>query len=178
MSGARIEVLCSNEQEEVEIDTDLAAALAREVLELQGVVTASELSLVFVDPDTIWELNERYRGVDGPTDVLSFAIEDGEARAGQWPDGGGKDHPAILLGDVVIAPAIARQNAATRAGDRGHDGSVADEVALLIVHGILHILGYDHEIEAEAEKMEGLEGALLERVYAPLKVAGTRGLAG
>ncbi len=178
MSEPQIAVFCTNEQEEVNVDTELAGELAREVLQLQGLTAPAELSVVFVDSDTMAELNERYRGTSGHTDVLSFAIEDGRGFGRDRPDAGAAGFPSVLLGDVVVAPAVALQNAAARAGDRGHDGSVADEVALLIIHGILHIFGYDHETDPEAEEMEGVEAALLQKVYAPMKVANTRGLAG
>ena len=98
--------------------------------------------------------------------MLSFPIEDEPGPTGRSPDLGGsgpggspEDGALTLLGDVVICPAVA---AATRSSTRCR---FEDEVALLVVHGLLHLLGMDHEDEAEAERMEALEQQLLTRFY-------------
>jgi probable rRNA maturation factor len=98
--------------------------------------------------------------------VLSFPIEDEPGPTGRSPDFGGSGPGAspeqgalMLLGDVVICPAVAARNAVE------HEVSFEDEVALLVVHGLLHLLGLDHEIEAEAERMEAIEQQLLKRFY-------------
>jgi probable rRNA maturation factor len=160
----------ANEQSRVAVNEAAVARLAGVILEALGVHGNVELSVVFVDESTSASLNGRYRGREGPTDVLSFAIDD--------PSGGDASARPLdalgvpaLLGDVVICPAIAAQNAPGHAGDRGHDGSVGDELALLLIHGILHIRGWDHEQEEEAERMEALEGELLVR-YHELKAQG------
>ena len=91
------------------------------------------------------ELNREHMGHEGPTDVLSFPIDG----AGAGPDG--------LLGDVVVCPAVARRNAPD------HAGTYDDELALLVVHGVLHVLGHDHAEADDAEVMRAREGDLLAR---------------
>ncbi len=142
------------------------AELARQVLAARGVKGETEVSLLFVDEDTIASLNEQFLGKGGPTDVLSFPIEDDPGPSGRSPDYGGsgpgssaEEGSLTLLGDVVICPAVAAQNA------EEHEVSFEDEVALLVVHGLLHLLGMDHEDDAEATRMEALEQQLLKRFY-------------
>jgi probable rRNA maturation factor len=115
------------------VDVDGLVALARRVLEGEGVHDA-ELSVSFVTEAEIAELHERYLGEEGPTDVLSFPLDDeDEAEEG-----------TRLLGDVVIAPSVA---AAANPADP------AAELRLLIVHGILHLLGHDHMEDADKAEM-------------------------
>ncbi len=142
------------------------AELARRVLAARGIKGETEVSLLFVDEDAIAALNEKFLGKSGPTDVLSFPIEDDPGPTGRSPDLGGsgpgsspEEGLLSLLGDVVICPAVASRNAAE------HEVSLDDEVALLVVHGLLHLLGMDHEKDAEAERMEALEQQLLQRFY-------------
>ncbi|MCB9946901.1 MAG: rRNA maturation RNase YbeY [Rhodospirillaceae bacterium] len=107
-----------------------------------------EVSLVLADDAMVRRLNHDYRGLDKPTNVLSFALEDGESQ----PTAPGAP---VLLGDVVVAYERVMEEA-------GH----ADRVPLahlshLVVHGVLHLLGYDHESDADAEAMERLETEIL-----------------
>jgi len=136
------------------------------VLAARGVKGETEVSLLFVDEDAMAALNQQFLGKSGPTDVLSFPIEDEPGPTGRSPDLGGSgpgvspdEGTLTLLGDVVICPAVAAANAVE------HEVSLDDEVALLVVHGLLHLLGLDHEEEAEAERMEALEQELLTRYY-------------
>ncbi len=124
------------------------AALARRVLAAEGVAPPAELSIVLTDDETVRALNRRYRDMDEPTDVLSFAMapDDGFVTP---PDAGHQ------LGEVVISyPTALRQ-----AEQAGH--AIDDELAHLLVHGILHVLDYDHESPAEARAMRAREEALL-----------------
>jgi probable rRNA maturation factor len=162
-----LELYVADEQADQPVDVERWAVLARSVLQAEGIVRDTEVSLLFVDEATMASLNERFLGKEGPTDVLSFPIEDETSRSGRSPDEGGTGPGTIeadtgrllLLGDVVVCPAVAARNAAE------HSGTVADELALLVVHGILHLLGMDHEVEAEAERMEQREQQLLTRFY-------------
>jgi probable rRNA maturation factor len=162
-----IDVFAADEQEAHPIDVARWAELARRVLEAQGVKGDTEVSLLFVDEGAIATLNEQFLGKSGPTDVLSFPIEDEPGPTGRSPDLGGtgpgsdvSEHVALtLLGDVVICPAVASRNAAE------HGVLFEDEVALLVVHGLLHLLGMDHEGDAEAARMEALEQQLLQRFH-------------
>jgi probable rRNA maturation factor len=161
-----IDVFAADEQAHHPIAVAQWAELSRKVLTARGVKGETEVSLLFVDPDAIAALNEQFLGKSGPTDVLSFPIEDEPGPTGRSPDLGGsgpgsspEEGTLTLLGDVVICPAVAARNAAE------HGVSLDDEVALLVVHGLLHLLGMDHEDDAEAERMEALEQELLSRYY-------------
>ena len=161
-----IDVFAADEQEDHPITVARWADLAKRVLIARGVKGETEVSLLFLDEDAIAALNEQFLGKSGPTDVLSFPIEDEPGPTGRSPDFGGSGPGAspeegalTLLGDVVICPAVAARNAVE------HEVSLDDEIALLVVHGLLHLLGMDHEDEAEAERMEALEQQLLNRYY-------------
>ena len=162
-----LDIYAADEQADHPVAVERWSALARSVLEAEGIVSETEVSLLFVDEATIASLNERFLDKPGPTDVLSFPIEDEADRSGRSPDEGGTGPGSIepdtgrllLLGDVVICPAVAARNAVD------HEVSLDDELALLVVHGILHLLGMDHEVEAEAERMERREQQLLARYY-------------
>jgi probable rRNA maturation factor len=165
-----IEVFAADEQVDEKVDTDRWVRLARQVLEDEGLRGEVEMSLMFVDSDSIAELNQRFLGRSGPTDVLAFPIDEEPPDSGRSPDSGGPRPGWIasepeelpqLLGDVVICPEVAAANAPN------HAGNVEDEMALLVVHGILHLCGYDHEDDTEAEAMEAREKELLSRHHRP-----------
>jgi probable rRNA maturation factor len=111
-----------------------------------------ELSVTFVNNDRIQEINREYRGKDKPTDVISFALE--ELGEGEIQITGG-NMPRVL-GDIIISTDKAREQAA----DYGH--SVDRELGFLAVHGFLHLLGYDHETEAEEKEMFDLQRRILD----------------
>ncbi len=116
------------------------------VLEGEGCPEPCEVSVSFVDADEIHRLNLEYRGIDKPTDVLSFNIDD--------PDEVEEGEP-FMVGDLIICPAVVER----QAPEFGNDP--ADEMRLLLSHGCLHLMGYDHEDAREAEEMENLERAYL-----------------
>ncbi|MEM9202602.1 MAG: rRNA maturation RNase YbeY [Actinomycetota bacterium] len=142
-------VIAVDEQAAIAIDVDRWSNLARASFVTQGIL-AGECNLLFVDEATIHELNAEHRGKDKPTDVLSFPL-----------DGADASHPDDLIGDIVVCPVVAAANAAEHAGQDDHRGTLDDELALLVVHGVLHLLGHDHEDDDEADVMEALEQALL-----------------
>ncbi|TNE84457.1 MAG: rRNA maturation RNase YbeY [Deltaproteobacteria bacterium] len=107
-------------------------------------VAEGELSVLLTDDATIHPLNRDWRGKDRPTDVLSFSQIEGEAVPGA----------PLVLGDVIIS----LETASRQAAERGH--SLDREVQILLVHGIVHLLGYDHEEDDEAEEMEAIERAI------------------
>ena len=161
-----IDVFAADEQQAHPMDVSRWAELARHVLTARGVKGETEVSLLFVDEDAMAALNQQFLGKSGPTDVLSFPIEDQPGPTGRSPDFGGSgpgaaaEHGELtLLGDVVVCPTVAVRNAVE------HEVAVDDEIALLVVHGLLHLLGMDHDEEAEAERMEALEQQLLNRFY-------------
>ena len=167
-------VFAADEQSDHPVDTMRWIRLAELVLRDEGVRGDTEVSLLFVDEATIADLNSRFLGKEGPTDVLAFPIDEEPVEGGRSPDSGGSgpgfspsvDEAPTLLGDVVICPEVAWRNAPE------HAGTYEDELALLLVHGILHLLGMDHEGDEEAEAMEALERELLGRHFAATGATG------
>lgn len=166
------QVFCADEQSVVPIDLPRWQRLAERCLHTLGVRGLAEMSVLYVDTEEIADLNSSFLGKSGPTDVLSFPIDvqdhladativdvvadargpsSGPDRAPLDPD----DMP-LLLGDIVICPQVAAAQAPT------HAGTLDDELALLLVHGILHVLGHDHAEPAEARRMRQRERELLE----------------
>ena len=123
--------------------------LTRFVLESERRPDATEVSVSFVDDAVIAELNEKYRGKQGPTDVLSFECDG----CGDGPDA--PEDGVFELGDVIIAPDVAERQTAEFAT------TFEEEISLLLVHGLLHLGGYDHVVDEEAEVMEAREAELL-----------------
>ncbi|MDA8263711.1 MAG: rRNA maturation RNase YbeY [Actinomycetota bacterium] len=120
-----------------------------------GVEGEAECHLSFISPDEMTGLNEEHMHHEGPTDVLSFAIS--------FEPEFGLEIPRIL-GEILICPQVAAANAPEHAGG-SHNGSLDDEIALLVVHGLLHLSGMDHEVDEEAEAMESREQELLAEFY-------------
>jgi len=136
------------------VDRGWVKEIARQVLKVEGVAPPYEVSLVFTDSETVKQLNRDYRGVDEPTDVLAFYMLPQKGADSSFaipPDG------VTRLGEVIIS----YPQATEQAKEQGH--SPERELALLVIHGILHLLGYDHEEPAEESKMREREGELLER---------------
>ena len=142
-----IEVLNESEQD---IDVRRLSALSRFVMDRMRVHPLAELCIKAVDEATIAQLNEQWMEKEGPTDVLAFPMD--ELRPGlvnEEPEEG-------VLGDLVLCPAIAE-----RQGIEAGHGREA-EIELLTVHGILHLLGYDHAEPDEHAEMFGLQAQLLD----------------
>ena len=129
------------------LDLEAFVLLAEFVLDREDVPDQAELSLAIVDVEEMAELNSGFRGKEGPTDVLSFGCDDPCPVEGDEP---------ITLGDVVIAPEIAVQ----QAEELGH--TVEHELNVLLVHGILHLLGYEHDSDEGHSVMRARETILLE----------------
>ncbi len=144
-------VVGADEQHQIEIDLQRWIALALATLSAEG--ESGELTLTFVDEAEIASLNEEHMGQRGPTDVLSFPLD----AAG--PEHAGADVGPRLLGDVVICPALAAAAAPS------HTGTLDDELALLVVHGVLHVLGHDHAEADEAATMRAREIDLLSSLF-------------
>jgi len=142
-----VRVVVADEQGDVAVDVDRWQRLATAVIGDEG--SRGELTLTFVDGEEMNALNAEHMGVDGPTDVLSFPLDATDAEV---PDG-----VPVLLGDVVVCPVVAAEQAPQ------HAGTLDDELALLVVHGVLHVLGHDHATPAETEVMQARERELLER---------------
>lgn len=147
-------VFVADEQREAVGLPDLHA-LAEMVLREEGYPGDCEVTLLFVDESEMASYNERFLDRNGATDVLAFPVE--ELLPGIVPD----QHPQgppLMLGDVVIAPTYVRR----QADEFGV--TFEDEMALMVTHGILHLLGYDHVEDDDAERMEKREHQLLAKV--------------
>ena len=138
-----------NNESGYDVDEAEFAALARYVLDEMHVHPQTDLSILLVGTDVMTDLHVKWMDEPGPTDVLSFPMD--ELRPGREGD----VTPAGLLGDVVLCPEVAAQQA--RAA--GH--STAEELLLLTTHGILHLLGYDHAEPEEEKEMFALQRRLL-----------------
>lgn len=148
------EVFLADEQPDDLDGVDLAL-LARHVLAHEEYPDRVEVTVLLVDEQTIAAYNERFMGRSGPTDVLAFPLEPLEP--GVVPDVPSAG-PPLNLGDVVIAPAYVARQAAD------HDVAYGDELALMLVHGMLHLMGWDHPDDDAAEAMEAREASILSRV--------------
>jgi len=135
------------------VDEELMRKLVQSVLKAEGVAPPYQVGVVFTDSDTVRELNRDYRGLDQPTDVLAFHMlpSEGDDRVFAHPPDG-----IIRLGEVVISCPTAEE----QAGEQGY--STERELILLVIHGVLHLLGYDHEDPEEAARMRAREKQYLE----------------
>jgi probable rRNA maturation factor len=124
-----------DDRQDAAVDLDVLIALAAECLTGEGAANA-ELSVSFVTEEEMADLHVRYMAEEGPTDVLSFPLDETD------------EEGVRVLGDVVIAPAVAARN---------NPADPASEMRLLLVHGILHLLGHDHEQEGERVAMWAIQ---------------------
>ena len=138
----------------IDVSSDAILAVARHALDEMGVNPLAELSILLVDVEYMTELNHRWMDGEGPTDVLAFPMEESSS-VDHGPSEVAGGEPA-LLGDIVLCPEVAAKQAA----EAGH--ATPDELALLTVHGTLHLLGYDHAEPDEEREMFGLQARLLE----------------
>ena len=138
-----------NNESGVAVDEAEFAALGRHVLDAMNVHPQTDLSILLVAVDVMAELHVQWMDEAGPTDVLSFPMD--ELRPGTE----GEPSPPGLLGDVVLCPEVAAEQAVAA----GH--STTEELLLLTTHGILHLLGYDHAEPEEEKEMFGLQRRLL-----------------
>ncbi|WP_062521148.1 rRNA maturation RNase YbeY [Demequina silvatica] len=138
-----------NNETDATVDEVEFAELARYVLAQMHVADGAELAIMFVDEEAMEQLHLQWMDEPGPTDVLSFPMD--ELRPGT-PD---EPTPAGLLGDIVVCPSVAQRQAAAA----GH--SAEEEMLLLTTHGILHLLGYDHVEPEEEKEMFALQRNLL-----------------
>ncbi|HVW40554.1 MAG TPA: rRNA maturation RNase YbeY [Amycolatopsis sp.] len=135
----------------IALDETTIVSAARFALDRMEVSPLAELSIVLVTLEVMSDLHERWMDLPGPTDVMAFPMD--ELDSARRPDAG--DVSPALLGDIVLCPAYARDQARTA----GH--SLLDELHLLTVHGVLHLLGYDHGEPAEEREMFGMQKRLL-----------------
>ncbi len=134
-----------------QVDAPALTQAALAVLQQQGVPEESDLSVVVTDDEQLHHLNLQFRQVDAPTDVLSFPAGDIDPETG-----------TLYLGDVVIA----FPRAQAQADQGGHP--IAEELRLLVVHGVLHLLGHDHAEPDEKARMWAAQRAVLQTIGCPL----------
>ncbi|GAA5155566.1 MULTISPECIES: rRNA maturation RNase YbeY [Amycolatopsis] len=146
------------------VDETSIVSAARFALDRMEVSPLAELSVVLVTLDVMADLHVRWMDLPGPTDVMAFPMD--ELDAARRPDSG--DTSPALLGDIVLCPAFAKDQARTA----GH--SLMDELHLLTVHGVLHLLGYDHAEPAEEREMFGLQKRILTDFKAAMAAAKRR----
>lgn len=144
-------VFLADEQGE-ELDLAGMRSLAELVISKEGYPNDTEVTLLFVDEDEMASYNERFLNRSGPTDVLAFPVED--LMAGVAPDQD-PSGPPLMIGDVIIAPVYVKR----QAGELEVDFDA--EMALMVTHGILHLMGYDHQADGDASAMEMRETELL-----------------
>ncbi|MFZ7087814.1 rRNA maturation RNase YbeY [Curtobacterium sp. RRHDQ10] len=138
-----------NNESGIDVDEDAVQRLAAFALDAMHVHADAELAIVLVDVAAMEQLHVQWMDEPGPTDVLSFPMD--ELRPGTEDD----PTPAGLLGDIVLCPAVAAEQAV----GAGH--STLDELLLLTCHGILHLLGFDHAEPDEKAEMFGIQGEIL-----------------
>lgn len=133
-----------------DLDIQRVVSLGQHLYANLHIAPESELAVVFIDNDAMSHLHQEWMGLEGPTDVMSFPMDELRPGTQHMPAQG-------LLGDIVISPQVASEHAQLG----GH--SVADEIALLVTHGLLHLLGYDHHDDEEKHQMFTLQTQLLEQ---------------
>ena len=147
-------VFLADEQSE-EIGLSDLRSLAEIVLSEEGYPKDTELTILLIDDEEMSEYNERFLNRSGPTDVLAFPVED--LLPGVVPEHD-PHGPPLLIGDVIVAPAYIRRQATE------NNVAFEDEMALMVTHGVLHLIGYDHTVDEDAERMEQRERDLLAKV--------------
>lgn len=149
------------------VDELALVRVARHALDRLGISPLAELSLLLADVERMTELHVRWMGLPGPTDVMAFPMDELDLRGSRGvghghgsPGDSGDDTAPAMLGDVVLCPEIAEK----QGQEAGHGGQA--ELHLLCTHGVLHLLGYDHEEPEEHAEMFGLQAELLSSWYA------------
>ena len=143
------------DEQPVPVDLARVRLLAEMVLIQQGFPTESEVTVMLVTDDDMAGYNDRFMSRSGPTDVLAFPLETLQAGvAPEWRPG----DPPISIGDVIIAPDYVGRQA------EEHGSEFTDELSLMVVHGMLHLMGWDHADDAQADAMESRERHLLSTI--------------
>jgi probable rRNA maturation factor len=149
-----VSIFVADEQTQ-EVDLPALRALAELVVAEEGFPESSEVTVLLVSDDEMGSYNERFLTRSGPTDVLAFPVED--LKPGVAPERDVND-PPLLLGDIIVAPEYILRQA------EEYGVTFDDEMSLMVVHGLLHLLGYDHQTDDEAEMMETRERQILAKV--------------
>lgn len=148
-------VVVDDRQTFADLESQKWATLAAWALAHEGVGPNAEVGLAFVGIDEMTDLNRDHMGGSGPTDVLAFPIDGWNTTPELAP---ASDAPPAMIGDIVVCPAVADQATSP-------DQTLADELALLVVHGALHLIGHDHFEPDERVRMQAREQVLLRALY-------------
>jgi probable rRNA maturation factor len=149
-----VSIFVADEQTQA-VDLPAVRALAELVVAEEGFPENSEVTVLLVSDDEMGSYNERFLTRSGPTDVLAFPVED--LKPGVAPERDVND-PPLLLGDIIVAPEYISRQA------QEYGVPFDDEMSLMVVHGLLHLLGYDHQTDDDAEMMETRERQILAKV--------------
>jgi len=143
-----MEILIKNQQKAIKINQGKTKEIIKKVLQHLKVDEKTEISVLFTDDKLIRSLNDKYRGIDKPTDVLSFSLQEGTVK---FPE----IESDKLLGDIIISVETAQR----QADNLNH--SMERELTVLLIHGLLHLTGYDHEEDADYKIMREKEDEIL-----------------
>ncbi len=145
-----LEIYINNQQEKYNITDETVTETIKNIYRIAELRDHGELSVTFMNDEGIAELNKTYRKKEGPTDVLTFPQEEGM----EFPSPEDENYPP-LIGDIIIS----LETADKQAKEMGHP--LEKEITALLLHGILHLYGYDHEEDEEADVMENKEREIL-----------------
>lgn len=170
-----MKIIILNRQDRIDLNTGLLKKASAYAANKFDNSRNMELNIVFIDKEEMAALNKKYRNKQGATDVLSFSYRDclrvEPACLGAKDSGSLNNLESFsVAGEIVISPEVARENVADFAPDFFRSWSLERELALLIIHGILHIYDYDHEIKSDSVKMEGLQISLLNDIITNFKL--------
>jgi probable rRNA maturation factor len=143
-----MEILIKNQQKIIKINQRKTKRIIKKVLQHLKVDDKNEISVLFTDDNFIRSLNNKYRGIDKPTDVLSFSLQEGAVKSL-------KIESNILLGDIIISVETAQRQADTL------NHSMEKELTVLLIHGLLHLIGYDHKKDKDYKIMQEKESEIL-----------------
>jgi probable rRNA maturation factor len=143
-----MEILIKNQQKIIKINQRKIREIVKKVLQYLRIDEKTEVSILFTDDKFIRSLNSKYRGIDKPTDVLSFSLQEGIVKSPEVESD-------KLLGDIIISAETAQKQAYIL------NHSIEKELAVLLIHGLLHLTGYDHEKDKNYKIMREKESEIL-----------------
>jgi len=170
-----MKIVILNRQDRIDLNTRLLKKVTSYAANKFDNSRNMELNIVFIGKEEMAVLNKKYRNKQGATDVLSFSYRDSmsvEPACIKAADSGSFNNieSFSVAGEIVISPEIAKENVADFAPDFFQSWNLEREIALLIIHGILHIYDYDHEIKSDSVKMEDLQVSILNDVISNFKL--------
>ncbi|MCE5329253.1 rRNA maturation RNase YbeY [bacterium] len=163
-----MEVILINNQDDFDLNTDEIKTFSDYLFKKLEKEESSELNVVFIGREEIRDINKKYRNIEKETDVLSFSYVDDKKIFGFIEDADSfKDEFGFLtVGEILICPSVAEENIKTY----GKDWTLTKEMIFLIIHGMLHIYGYDHERDDDRLLMEKKQESLLSEIEEKFKI--------